>query len=57
MNIQILVAMVLYIGAVIAIGLFYAKRASESTENFLIGGRSLGPWVTALAAEASDMSG
>ena len=57
MNIQILVAMVLYMGAVIAIGLYYAKRASESTENFLIGGRTLGPWVTALAAEASDMSG
>jgi len=57
MSIQILIAMVLYIGAVIAIGLNYAKTASESTENFLIGGRSLGPWVTALAAEASDMSG
>ena len=57
MNIQILIAMVLYIGVVIAIGLYYAKSASESTENFLIGGRSLGPWVTALGAEASDMSG
>jgi len=42
MSIQILIAMVLYIGAVIAIGLNYAKTASESTENFLIGGRSLG---------------
>ena len=57
MNIQILIAMVLYIGVVIAIGLYYAKSASESTENFLIGGRSLGPWVTALGAEASNMSG
>lgn len=57
MNIQVLVAMVLYIGAVIGIGVYYAKKASESTENFLIGGRSLGPWVTAMGAEASDMSG
>ena len=37
--------------------MFYAKKANESTENYLIGGRSLGPWVTAMAAEASDMSG
>ncbi|HHV64534.1 MAG TPA: sodium/proline symporter PutP [Peptococcaceae bacterium] len=49
--------MVLYIAVVICIGLYYAKRASESTSNFLIGGRSLNPWVTALGAEASDMSG
>lgn len=54
---QILSAMVLYIAVVIAIGLYYAKRASESSDNFLIGGRSLGPWVVAMGAEASDMSG
>ena len=56
-KIQILTAMSLYISVVIAIGLYYAKRAGESSENFLIGGRSLGPWVTAMGAEASDMSG
>ena len=54
---QILSAMVSYIAVVIAIGLYYAKRASESSDNFLIGGRSLGPWVVAMGAEASDMSG
>ena len=54
---QTFVAMSLYVAAVIVIGLYYAKRASESSDNFLIGGRSLGPWVTAMAAEASDMSG
>lgn len=56
-SVQISIAMTLYIGMVIAIGVYYAKRASESSHNFLIGGRSLGPWVTAMAAEASDMSG
>ena len=56
-QIQIFIAMVLYIAVVIGIGVFYAKKASESSSNFLIGGRSLGPWVTAMAAEASDMSG
>ncbi|NLC43205.1 MAG: sodium/proline symporter PutP [Clostridiales bacterium] len=56
-KIQILVAMVLYIGVVVGIGVYYAKRANESSDNYLIGGRSLGPWVTAMGAEASDMSG
>ena len=54
---QVIIAMTLYILAVIVIGVYYAKRANESSHNFLIGGRSLGPWVTAMAAEASDMSG
>jgi sodium/proline symporter len=56
-KVQILVAMILYIGVIIGIGLYYAKRANESSDNYLIGGRSLGPWVTAMGAEASDMSG
>lgn len=56
-RLQILGAMTLYVGAVIAIGLYYAKRASQSSDHYLIGGRSLGPWITAMAAEASDMSG
>jgi len=56
-SIQTLVAMILYIAAVVCIGVYYAKRASASSSNFLIGGRSLGPWVVAMGAEASDMSG
>ncbi|HKL99579.1 MAG TPA: sodium/proline symporter PutP [Mobilitalea sp.] len=56
-KIQFLVAMSIYIAIVIGIGVHYAKRASESSGNYLIGGRSLGPWVTAMSAEASDMSG
>ena len=56
-RIQVIIAMCIYMAAVVGIGLYYAKRASESSKNFLIGGRSLGPWVTAMAAEASDMSG
>jgi len=56
-TIQILVAMVIYMASVIAIGLVYAKRANKSSEEYFLGGRSLGPWVTAMSAEASDMSG
>ena len=43
--------------AVIVIGLMYAKKANKNSENYFLGGRSLGPWVTAMSAEASDMSG
>ena len=56
-SIQILVAMVIYMAAVILIGALYAKRANKSSEEYYLGGRSLGPWVTAMSAEASDMSG
>lgn len=54
---QIFIAMCLYMASVIGIGLYYAKRANENSDNYFIGGRSLGPWVTAMSAEASDMSG
>ena len=56
-TIQILIAMAVYMAAVIGIGLLYAKRANKSSEQYFLGGRSLGPWVTAMSAEASDMSG
>ncbi len=56
-TIQILIAMVIYMAIVIAIGFVFAKRANQSSEDYFLGGRSLGPWVTAMSAEASDMSG
>ncbi len=56
-TLQILFAMVVYMVAVVAIGLVFAKKANKSSENYFLGGRSLGPWVTAMSAEASDMSG
>jgi len=56
-TIQILIAMVIYMAAVIGIGIYYAKRANKNSEEYFLGGRSLGPWVTAMSAEASDMSG
>ena len=56
-NLQHLIAMVIYMLAVVAIGVFYAKRANRNAEAYFLGGRSLGPWVAAFSAEASDMSG
>jgi len=56
-TIQILIAMIIYMAAVIGIGVVYAGRANQNSEEYFLGGRSLGPWVTAMSAEASDMSG
>ncbi|MBQ8576463.1 MAG: sodium/proline symporter [Clostridia bacterium] len=57
MNIQYLISIVIYMAAVIAIGVWCSKRANKSAEDYFIGGRTLGPWVSAMSAEASDMSG
>ena len=56
-SVQMMISMILYISVVIFIGVYFAKRANQNSENYYLGGRSLGPWVTAFSAEASDMSG
>ena len=56
-NLQHLISMIIYMGLVICIGLYFAKRANRNPEAYFLGGRSLGPWVAAFSAEASDMSG
>ena len=57
MNIQYLIAIVVYMAAVILIGVYCSKKANKSTDDYFLGGRTLGPWVSAMSAEASDMSG
>ncbi|MBQ0084417.1 MAG: sodium/proline symporter [Clostridiales bacterium] len=56
-NIQHLIAIIVYMLAVVGIGIFFAKRANKNAESYFLGGRTLGPWVSAFSAEASDMSG
>ncbi len=56
-DIQHLIAMIVYMAAVVGIGIFFARRSNKNAENYFLGGRSLGPWVAAFSAEASDMSG
>lgn len=56
-NIQHLISIVAYMAVVIIIGIVFAKRANKDTEAYFLGGRTLGPWVSAFSAEASDMSG
>lgn len=56
-DIFVLLAMLIYVAVILGIGIFFARRANTSTDNFFLGGRKLGPWVAAMSAEASDMSG
>lgn len=49
-------AFVLYLAFMVFIGLRNAGRNTGSSD-FFLGGRTVGPWMTALSAEASDMSG
>ncbi|HBF59227.1 MAG: sodium:solute symporter family transporter, partial [Exiguobacterium acetylicum] len=50
------ISIILYLVLMLAIGYFAYKRTTN-TEDYMLGGRDLGPGVTALSAGASDMSG
>ena len=56
-TVQVFISMLVYILIVIGIGVYFMKRSNKNSEEFFLGGRSLGPWVAAFSAEASDMSG
>ena len=50
-------AFVLYFVAMITIGIFFFFKSKDVTEkDYFLGGRAMGPWVTAMSAQASDMS-
>ncbi|MBP8176918.1 MAG: sodium/proline symporter PutP [Xanthomonadales bacterium] len=51
-----LVTFAVYIAAMLGIG-WWAWRRTRTFDDFILGGRSLNPFVTALATGASDMSG
>ena len=46
----------LYLLFMIAVGAFFYKKETDIKE-YLLGGRGVGSWVTAMSAQASDMSG
>lgn len=51
----ILIVIITYLAAMIFIGLYYSRKNND-VSGFYLGGRKLGPIVTAMSAEASDMS-
>ena len=54
-NFLIITAIVIYLLMMLVVGFRFSKRTSNS-EDFYLGGRKMGPLVTAMSAEASDMS-
>jgi len=52
-----LVSFALYTLAIVAVGLYSARFAKRSDEDYFLAGRSLGGWVAALSASASSESG
>ena len=56
-NLPVVIAtIVVYMGICLVLG-FVAYRRTTNLADFILGGRSLGSWVTAFSAQASDMSG
>lgn len=56
MTFEVFISLGIYFIAMILIGL-YAYRKTSDLSDYMLGGRGLGPSVTALSAGASDMSG
>ena len=52
-NFLIITAIVIYLLMMLAVGFRFSKRTSNS-EDFYLGGRKMGPLVTAMSAEASE---
>ena len=52
----IIFAFGLYFLALFGIGIFHMKK-EQDLAGYVLGGRKVGPWVSAMSAEASDMSG
>ena len=56
MSTAIMITIAVYLVGMIVIGFFYSRK-NKNTSDFYLGGRKLGPLVTAMSAEASVMSG
>ncbi|WP_044642174.1 sodium/proline symporter PutP [Risungbinella massiliensis] len=56
MQIQVIISLTIYMIGMLAIG-YWAYKKTSNLSDYMLGGRGLGPAVTALSAGASDMSG
>ena len=57
MNLELIV-FILYFTLMLGIGIFFflRDRKANGEKEYFLGGRAMGPWVTAMSAQASDMS-
>ncbi|MCL1814133.1 MAG: sodium/proline symporter PutP [Treponema sp.] len=56
-SVQTLIGIGGYLVLIIILGLWYARRSNSTLEEYFLARRGFGPWVAAMSAEASDMSG
>ena len=54
-NLYIMISIAAYLLIVLGVGVWFSNK-NKTTDDFYLGGRKLGPFVTAMSAEASDMS-
>jgi sodium/proline symporter len=52
----IYIAFFAYMVALLVIGAYFYRKSKSGMASYFLGGREMGPWVTALSAQASDMS-
>lgn len=57
MAIGVWISLIAYFALMIAIGVYAMRKSTSSSEDYMLGGRTLSPQVAALSAGASDMSG
>lgn len=55
-NPSIMAAFFLYLAVMMGFGIYYSRK-QEQLSDYILGDRQLGPWLTSMSAEASDMSG
>ncbi|MGT2357554.1 sodium:solute symporter family transporter [Staphylococcus aureus] len=56
-NWQTYIMIAVYFLILIVIGFYGYKQATGNLSEYMLGGRSIGPYIIALSAGASDMSG
>ncbi len=56
-TVSFLISFAVYTLGIVAVGVYSARYARESDEDFFLAGRSLGGWIAALSASASSESG
>ncbi|WP_110112342.1 sodium/proline symporter PutP [Bacillus sp. CGMCC 1.16541] len=57
METEVFIALAIYFAGMLGIGFYAYKKSTDDISGYMLGGRGLGPAVTALSAGASDMSG
>ena len=56
MNIEIVVFLLYFVVLFFVAFAFFLRGTNKNEKDFFLGGRTMGPWVTAMSAQASDMS-